>query len=70
MEPWGVFKCSPTVRPFASQGIGSWRILNVATADKTVPADNGISTRIHTPNVTTDTKVGEAQNRKAIAEHV
>uniref|UniRef100_A0A0E0N6D6 Uncharacterized protein n=1 Tax=Oryza rufipogon TaxID=4529 RepID=A0A0E0N6D6_ORYRU len=50
--------------------IGSWRILNVATADKTVPADNGISTRIHTPNVTTDTKVGEAQNRKAIAEHV
>uniref|UniRef100_A0A0D3EXH7 Uncharacterized protein n=1 Tax=Oryza barthii TaxID=65489 RepID=A0A0D3EXH7_9ORYZ len=54
----------------AGRTIGSWRILNVATADKTVPADNGISTRIHTPNVTTDTKVGEAQNRKAIAEHV
>nr|GMD95361.1 hypothetical protein Ahy_B01g054113 [Ipomoea batatas] len=50
--------------------MGSCKIRKVAIAERTVPAVNGVLSTIQTPKVTTETKVGEAQKRKATAEHV
>ena len=50
--------------------MGSCKIRKVARAESTLPDVNGVFNNMQTPKVTTETTVGDAQKRKATAEHV